>query len=582
MNKLLYKLLKENILRYSLLLIILLFLIGNAFAQSDQELKNSYIYGKQLIAEGKYNPAKEVFHKLTQALPNNIYEKHAYYFYALASYQTGDKKIARTYLQKLVDGSPSFSQIDEAKYLLSAILAESGEHKQAIEILNTIKQNSFKEDIINQKKYFSNILSLEQLKSLFQATQDEIVGRTLAQKLINQRNSTEERVLLEDLSKKYNLQGISKNKVLEKPILKPAYNIGLFFPFLIKETSPYSSVRRYQFVYDMYEGMKIAKEELEKEGIKIKFYAFDTERNDTTIRQLVQKQMNSEIDLIIGPIYPHNIKSLSALSEAKKINIVNPFGNDATILQSNPYTFTAEATYQTEGVKTAEFAMKNFAGKKAFVYYGRNLEDSLSAYSHKETLEKANYQVLIRSINSKNIYQKFVSDINSISKTDTAHLFISSKEESVALNLLGATQSARKIFPIIAPDTWLSFEQIPYEKFQFSGVYFFATNFIRTNSHSKNFKKEYITRTNMIPSKFAYLGYEMMYYFGKILAKHGVNFQDVIKLQSYDRGKMMIGFDFTNSNDNQSIAISKFTDGVLEIVNIPIISIESLQDEDTD
>jgi hypothetical protein len=73
-----------------------------------------------------------------------------------------------------------------------------------------------------------------------------------------------------------------------------------------------------------------------------------------------------------------------------------------------------------------------------------------------------------------------------------------------------------------------------------------------------------------------------MYYFGKILSKYGINFQNAIKQTDYDKGKMMIGFDFKDSNDNQCVAITKFKEGVLEIVNLPLISIEKLTDGTTD
>jgi len=561
------------------------FLFSQVTAQSDQELKNSYQYGKQLISEGKFNLAKDIFYKLTQPLPNNIYEKHAYYFYGLALYKTGDKKTARTYLQKLVESAPSFAQIDEAKYLLGAVLLEAGEIKQGLDLLNTIKQSTLKEDINAQKRYFLATLPTEQLKKLYETTQDEGVGRLLAQKLANERITREDKFLLESLLVKYNLTNtslIQTYKPLEPPILKPAYKVALFFPFFLKETSPNSPNRRYQFVYDMYEGMKIAQEQLENEGIKIKLFTFDTERNDNVIAQLIQKQANSEIDLIMGPIYPNNFKSLLPLAETKKINIVNPFANDIGIYQSNPYIFFAESSYQTQGKKTAEFAVQNFTGKKAYVYYGRNIEDSLSAFAHKETLEKSNFQVYLRPIDSRTIFQRFTNDITNLSKTDSAYIFISTSEEAVALNLISATQAARRILPIIAPEAWLNFEQIPYEKYQQAEVYFFSSNYVRTNRDAKNFQKEYIARSNMMPSKFAYLGYEMMYYFGKILSKYGINFQNAIKQIDYDKGKTMIGFDFKDSNDNQCVAITKFREGVLEVVNLPLVSIEKLTDGTTD
>ena len=71
----------------------------------------------------------------------------------------------------------------------------------------------------------------------------------------------------------------------------------------------------------------------------------------------------------------------------------------------------------------------------------------------------------------------------------------------------------------------------------------------------------------------------MTYYFGKILAQYGTNFQDALKLKNYEKGRTMAGFNFYNSNDNQCFTICKFNDGEFEVVNMPLAE-EVLTDED--
>jgi hypothetical protein len=576
---------KINLLNKSFVILFPFFLfLATAQAQSDQELKNAYEYGKKLLADGKYNAAKETFYKLTQPRSNNIYEKHAYYFSAFAAYYSGDNVFAKQYLQKMIEKFPSFSQIEEAKYLLGIIYLDLGEFKQGLETLNAIKQSGLLENSKVSKQIFFAKMSTEALKNLYAQFSDEIIGEVLAQKLSSQRLNAEEKILLSTLTQKYGLNTASQNTfsnvATDTPILKSAYNFGIFLPFLQKDTSPNQVNRKYQFVYDMYEGMKMAKEDLEKEGININLFAFDTERNDTTVRELVKKEWNSEIDLIVGALYPNNTKV--KLAEAKKINIVNPIGNDSELLKNNPYLFLCEPTPETQGVKAAEFALSNFAGKRAFVYFGNNLQDSLIAYAYQRRLQQdPNYQVVVQKLKAKVGYYNYLSDINKVSKADSAHLFICSDEENKALNFVSAMRTARRGFPILTYPNWLDFSQLSFDQFEELRVHFLMTNqYIRSNKESVAFKKEYINRNMMFPSKFAYIGYETIYYFGKIIAKYGTNFQYAIKQKGYEKGRIMSGFNFYGSNDNLCITICKLSEGEVEVVNLPLMNEIGIDEKD--
>jgi len=553
-----------------------------AQAQSDQELKNSYEYGKKLLSEGKYNNARDIFYKLTQPLANNLYERHAYYFYALSSFKAGDKQVAQMYLQRTIEKFPSFSQMDEVKYLLGIVHFESGANKQALDILNAIKQGSFGTNIINTKKSFLYKLPTEQLKNLYNqyiqagTNVDEVLGKTLTQKLSTERLNAEEKKLLATLSQKYPLSVEQSNQnttfVQNTPQLKPSYNIGIFLPFMQKETSPNNPTRKYQFVYDMYEGMKIAQKDLEKENVMVKLFAFDTERNDTTIQELVKQEWNSEIDLIIGPLYPNNIRALAKIAEAKKINIVNPLGNDSELIKTNPYIFFPEPTPETQGTKAAEFSITNFVGKNVLIYYGNNIQDSLMAFAYKKRIEQEQgYQVTVSKLKSKVGYFSYMNDLAKVAKTDSAHVFVCTDDENKALNLISAMRSANRGFPILAQRNWLDFTQISFEQLEQQRVHIIMTDYVIKNRASQEFQREYISRTNIFPSRFAYMGYEMLYYFGKIMAKHGYNFQDALKQTNYEKGRTMAGFNFYNSNDNHCITICRFNDGDFEVINLPLM-----------
>ena len=71
------------------------------------------------------------------------------------------------------------------------------------------------------------------------------------------------------------------------------------------------------------------------------------------------------------------------------------------------------------------------------------------------------------------------------------------------------------------------------------------------------FQKIYLQKYNTIPSVYAFQGYDLMLFWGRMLGKYGINkLSQGLSLKRYnDGGYTLSGFDYRNGQDNRVIPL---------------------------
>ncbi|MCS7020109.1 MAG: ABC transporter substrate-binding protein [Cytophagales bacterium] len=492
-------------------------LLSSLYAQSLQEFTNSFQLGKRLVDEKKYVEAKHVLANVLKDVPQNPYYKYGTYFYALASYYTGEYARCQEIALQLLNRYPTWEQADEIRLLAALSALETDDLNNANAIGNLLKNNQ-------TKQIFENAKLARQQK----ATVNASPSKTSITPLDNKRR----------------------------------YHVAVFLPFMLSETDPSKPSRRYQFVYDMYEGMQLAQEDLAEEGIDIQLYPFDTERSNVAIRRQLDAQ--SGVDLLIGPLYSNNIEPLAAYASQHRISLVNPFGTTTEPAKHDP-TIWVEPNAAALAQQAALFAAEFFPGKTAIIYYGNTPEDSVMAHYYKQAHERNNGRVyLMRTLTPKMNFQRIIGELDGAPRNDSTHLFICARQPAIAISLVSAILSTKRVLPAITTQEWLNYDLISYDQLQKARVHFLIPDFVRETPAKTRFDKLIVERTNMVPSKFAYIGYETVYFFGKMLRRYGKELQSYLSQESAVSGKMMPGFDFSNGKENMRTAICTFNNGVLQ------------------
>ena len=74
----------------------------------------------------------------------------------------------------------------------------------------------------------------------------------------------------------------------------------------------------------MYEGILLAADTLRSLGLDINLYPFDIKSDTVEITKLIMSGKLAEMDLIIGPVYSHNLSIVAAYARDLGIPVVSP------------------------------------------------------------------------------------------------------------------------------------------------------------------------------------------------------------------------------------------------------------------
>ncbi len=580
-------------MRFTLFLSIiasLLFTLSSVSSFAQVDYNSYYQKGKTELANKNYSAARQSLVMAMQDNPSNSFFFPASYLYSMASYKGGDLATAYAKISELLvkakDASLSSDQFQEMLYLGGVIAFEKDQSLQAMTWLEEVKGSKLRTAVQNLKSTFLPKKSIAELKLLYQKfSKDRTLSEALADKVAAQRElSEEDKKLLKDIEFAYGYTSPYQKKQYltpDKIIKKKEYNVAVMLPFRLQNES---SAREVQSFLDLYEGMKVAQEDLKNEGITINLLPFDTENDANNVRRLVGLPAMKNIDMFFGPLYPTTFPLVSDFSQTNGINMVNPLSYTPDVIEGKRNTYLFEPSYHTQAKAVANYSFDSLNADKAYIIYGDSRKDSTLAYAYKRIVEEKGGKIMAfeKVSAGKSTFNKINSILKPIASKPprlregetfkkpegdtTAHIFVASSELAVAGSVISVLKTSMVDIPLFIDKDWLKFDQIDMNDFMDRSVFFIYTDYV-SPLKNKEFVTKYINKTNLLPSEYAYVGYESLYFFGKTMYKYGVNFESQLQKERFRDGKVMIGQNYYESKDNQLVPLLRFVNNRLEIVN---------------
>lgn len=536
-------------------------------AQTVADYRRKYESGKELIKQGKYDLSQEIFRPLMRELPDNPFTAYAHYFSALASFKANKSDEARLTLEQLQQKYPSWPDMDQASYLLANIFFIKKDYGMALVNTGKIKNEGVKKDAESLKRYYlQSEKNISVLKDLQQKnSNDRILAEVLTDKLWLSTNE-EEKVLAKKLDSQFNLKKVS-NPPAKQIETKQAYNVAVILPFDYNKLLAEKNGRVSPIAVDMYNGIRLAQQQLAKEDIQINLFAYDIGADGDKMLNLANQSEFQSTDLIIGPINGAAIKVAVSFANQTKIGQINPITTNSQIVQNTSVAYLYQASVESQAKQAAQFARKQFTTPSVVVFYGNTSRDSLLAHVYRQKFTEAGGKISVfRKISSAADIPKMLLALEGAA--DPGHIFITSSDQNVAINLVSTLEKRETKIPVITQSNWLSYSMLSYDQFERLQFHFINPEYLDYRSEAAiAFKQAYIQARNLIPSVYAYQGYDMMLYFGRILKEFGTNFHNGLKSKSPVKGAIFAGYDYRNANDNQYIPITKFESGSLTLTN---------------
>jgi ABC-type branched-subunit amino acid transport system substrate-binding protein len=558
-----------ELLKYILSILLLLVVFNSGICQSA-EFQTKYFGGKDLLKVGKYKEAMDQFMPLTSEAEGNPFVQYAHYYYSQAALKANLLSEGILMLKQLVAKYPSWEKMDEVNYLFGNIFFEQKQYKEGMKYLADLKKDLRTDADKMEEYYFKNIPadSLARLNKIYPS--DAIIGRALASKLATSIDQ-KDKMLFEYLIQDFKLDR-SKYIVGKQTAMKPSYNVAVLFPFMVKEIDPENANRPNQFVLDIYEGIRIAVDSLKKSGVNINLFAYDTEKEITKLKSVLDLPELAAMDMIIGPVYPAHNSMVAEFAFKNQIIVINPLSGNSKILENNPYQFLFQSSIDDQAQAAVLYARENFSNpspkNNVIIFYGGDNKDSLLAMKYKELAETNGFAVKIFEKGKPARAQLLLSD--SIALRPYSHVFIASSDVTFAANAISALEVSQKAIPVIAKSDWLQYRNLSFEQLERRGVHFIHQDYLRYDEPAvRDFKKAFFIRDNIYPSTFAYQGYDLMLLFGKALNMYGNNFKESLQKSGFISGKIFPGYDYSNSASNKFVPITKFQEHELTLMNMP-------------
>ena len=369
--------------------------------------------------------------------------------------------------------------------------------------------------------------------------------------------------------------------------------VALFLPFYLDENSERSYIdssevddhgekimeiikRDETWVYprstyflDFMLGVKLALDSLQKEGISVELFCFDTEADTSVVREIVEMNDLSGMDLIIGPVYQYNLSIVAPYAMNLRIPLVSPLSSKGNLTESNPYLFQIVPTIDAEFEKLASY-VSNYHEYNIVLIHSGDLREEDNIFTLKRNLFRYfAYRTFFDEVIFKEIVynEDFTANdtINSVehslSKQVENLIIVPSGKETFASEILASlhTFSEEYSITVLGYPTWMKFRNIELKYFYDLGVQVFTPFFINYDNYRvKNFLRKYKHNFNTEPDQFSYAwkGYDIAYYFISGLSRYGDHFLRCHK--DYKPQLLEADFEFKRVNSHGGFANNHF------------------------
>ncbi len=342
---------------------------------------------------------------------------------------------------------------------------------------------------------------------------------------LNKRGETHES-FQEDLEAE-NLNGADSNFI--ENVVKQDKFIGFY-----KNTENY---------LQFYEGVLLAIDSMQKEGMNIRLNVFDTQQKADEVRKVIGSRSFLETDLIIGPVFPEVQKEISAVAAKSRIPIISPLSPQSNEINSNPYFYQVNPDRDYLYRKTAEMVAEDYFNSNFIVFKMSNYSTTPEGKLVELIREKLYNSGFMGKANGAqfSIYD-FQNDgifglRNILSKEKENVIFIpSTVEGELSIGISNINNLAEEFsITLIGTSRYPQYESIQLEyfhnlKLKFISPYWTNYKKLSTIHYIEKFKSNFYTE----PNNFGMQGYDVAFYFLNALKNYGKDFRDCLPYLQVD------------------------------------------------
>lgn len=370
---------------------------------------------------------------------------------------------------------------------------------------------------------------------------------------------------------------------IERPVgyttisnLKGTMDVAVLLPFNLPASSGGSLDPETLSFVEMYNGILLAADTLSSLGLNINIHTYDVRRDTATVTDLIRSGKLADMDLIIGPVHSRNLSIVSKYAAEHEIPVVSPVPlMNNSVLKGNPTLFMANSSLE---VAQRALAKKIAESKDQNVILidtdtTRNDPDVVKfrKFIHSELANNPGNNVRFTEMF---FYGRAVfrnesgSKLNSVfSDTYPNTVIIASEEPPVVSEIITTIHNLSRRYNtrLLGYPSLIYLDNLDPRLFFELDLQVFSPYWIDyTKENVIQFNIDYMNKFLTMPleSSYAWIGYDITYYFLSGIAIHGKDFIKHPLIHNPELLQNEFIFERNNADDgfeNQKLFIIRYT-----------------------
>lgn len=366
------------------------------------------------------------------------------------------------------------------------------------------------------------------------------------------REEKEEKIVKEEKEKEKE-KDLFREECLKQSGMDKHFEVALMVPLYLDEykkidTSDYQysrpkDLKSMNFI-QFYEGALLALDTLEKQGMKVDVHVYDIGKSREEAIKSIDEKLKT-VDLIIGPIYNEPFKVMSRFANQHDIRIVNPLSGRGSIIEGTSDVYKVQTSEKVETKAMSEYINKHYPDSTD-IYVIRD-----SKYQQQENLDILREELKVDSSHLFKPIRRIVDVRYSVDSLNPLLQEVDSvnKERKVVVALthnriftiellrhLNEAHDSIGGLTVFGKSSWRDYN-LDSDYLMNLDVHLFDDEYINYESSTtqwflENFRQKY--HTEPLPEKYAFVGFDVMYYFGSALIRFGQNFEKCLKYHEPD------------------------------------------------
>ena len=320
------------------------------------------------------------------------------------------------------------------------------------------------------------------------------------------------------------------------------FRIALMIPFYseleseIRTSSSYytknaQTYKSFQFI-QFYEGFLMALDSISQMGFNAEVFVYDTKADTATVRQIVNKEEFSSIDLVIGPLYNDNVKIVLKAGKANNIKVVSPFSREMDLVADNPHLYKIAPSIASIIESSCDWVADSLPNSRIIILHeeGKDEKEIISLMNRSFQRHAASgidtNEIFIYSTKNNGL-NKMIAKLTKDRKNILINLVNNEAKVSNFLRDLDRKSEDYEIYLIGSELNWRRFETLEIK-------YLVDLHLTQCSSHFINpldttvvgFEQSFIKRYKTVPNKLAFNGFDISWFFMNALFHYGVNFDN--------------------------------------------------------